>query len=105
MEMKEDFLKPPERIFHKIYIQRHDNVRYEALVDPQSWSLLMVLAPVDGRVCYIGWFFQTRNTEPVIRKIICDACKHSSFHHLHRLKDRVDVHTNPVELLQTSVCQ
>ncbi len=28
MEMKEDFLKPPERIFHKIYIQRHDNVRY-----------------------------------------------------------------------------
>ncbi|XP_029581322.1 adenylate cyclase type 1-like isoform X2 [Salmo trutta] len=26
MEMKEDFLKPPERIFHKIYIQRHDNV-------------------------------------------------------------------------------
>lgn len=27
MEMKEDFLKPPERIFHKIYIQRHDNVR------------------------------------------------------------------------------
>ncbi|KFP61875.1 Adenylate cyclase type 1, partial [Apaloderma vittatum] len=25
MEMKEDFLKPPERIFHKIYIQRHDN--------------------------------------------------------------------------------
>lgn len=29
MEMKEDFLKPPERIFHKIYIQRHDNVRYE----------------------------------------------------------------------------
>lgn len=30
MEMKEDFLKPPERIFHKIYIQRHDNVRYQA---------------------------------------------------------------------------
>jgi len=29
MEMKEDFLKPPERIFHKIYIQRHDNVRYK----------------------------------------------------------------------------
>lgn len=29
MEMKEDFLKPPERIFHKIYIQRHDNVRYD----------------------------------------------------------------------------
>ncbi|XP_052403510.1 adenylate cyclase type 1-like [Carassius gibelio] len=26
MEMKEDFLKPPERIFHKIYIQRHDHV-------------------------------------------------------------------------------
>ncbi|XP_042695327.1 adenylate cyclase type 1 [Centrocercus urophasianus] len=26
MEMKEDFLKPPERIFHKIYIQRHDNI-------------------------------------------------------------------------------
>ncbi|XP_033050034.1 adenylate cyclase type 1 isoform X1 [Trachypithecus francoisi] len=26
MEMKEDFLKPPDRIFHKIYIQRHDNV-------------------------------------------------------------------------------
>ncbi|XP_056270668.1 adenylate cyclase type 1 isoform X2 [Pseudoliparis swirei] len=26
MEMKEDFLKPPERLFHKIYIQRHDNV-------------------------------------------------------------------------------
>uniref|UniRef100_A0A672FL36 adenylate cyclase n=1 Tax=Salarias fasciatus TaxID=181472 RepID=A0A672FL36_SALFA len=32
MEMKEDFLKPPERIFHKIYIQRHDNVRYEAVM-------------------------------------------------------------------------
>lgn len=31
MEMKEDFLKPPERIFHKIYIQRHDNVRYGAV--------------------------------------------------------------------------
>lgn len=30
MEMKEDFLKPPERIFHKIYIQRHDNVRWAA---------------------------------------------------------------------------
>lgn len=30
MEMKEDFLKPPERIFHKIYIQRHDNVRWGA---------------------------------------------------------------------------
>ncbi|XP_012694868.2 adenylate cyclase type 1 [Clupea harengus] len=26
MEMKEDFLAPPDRIFHKIYIQRHDNV-------------------------------------------------------------------------------
>uniref|UniRef100_A0A8C4QGZ1 Adenylate cyclase type 1 n=1 Tax=Eptatretus burgeri TaxID=7764 RepID=A0A8C4QGZ1_EPTBU len=26
MEMKEDLLQPPERIFHKIYIQRHDNV-------------------------------------------------------------------------------
>ncbi|XP_072621030.1 adenylate cyclase type 1-like [Vulpes vulpes] len=27
MEMKEDFLKPPpQRIFHKIYIQWHDNV-------------------------------------------------------------------------------
>lgn len=32
MEMKEDFLKPPERIFHKIYIQRHDNVRYGAVM-------------------------------------------------------------------------
>ncbi|RXM29267.1 Adenylate cyclase type 1 [Acipenser ruthenus] len=31
MEMKEDFLKPPERIFHKIYIQRHDNVRWGRL--------------------------------------------------------------------------
>ncbi|KAJ7416290.1 hypothetical protein BTVI_35949 [Pitangus sulphuratus] len=31
MEMKEDFLKPPERIFHKIYIQRHDNVRSAAV--------------------------------------------------------------------------
>uniref|UniRef100_UPI00358DF400 adenylate cyclase type 1 n=1 Tax=Myxine glutinosa TaxID=7769 RepID=UPI00358DF400 len=26
MEMKEDLLQPPGRIFHKIYIQRHDNV-------------------------------------------------------------------------------
>lgn len=32
MEMKEDFLKPPERIFHKIYIQRHDNVRYRGVL-------------------------------------------------------------------------
>lgn len=32
MEMKEDFLKPPERLFHKIYIQRHDNVRYECVM-------------------------------------------------------------------------
>lgn len=31
MEMKEDFLKPPERIFHKIYIQRHDNVRQDPI--------------------------------------------------------------------------
>lgn len=38
MEMKEDFLKPPERIFHKIYIQRHDNVRYGG-----------VMTTVDGR--------------------------------------------------------
>nr|XP_031301737.1 uncharacterized protein LOC105106732 isoform X2 [Camelus dromedarius] len=27
VEMKEDFLRPPERIFHQIYIQRHDNMR------------------------------------------------------------------------------
>ena len=26
-EMKADVLKPPERIFQKIYIQRHDNGR------------------------------------------------------------------------------
>ncbi|XP_064336281.1 uncharacterized protein LOC116150809 isoform X1 [Camelus dromedarius] len=26
VEMKEDFLRPPERIFHQIYIQRHDNM-------------------------------------------------------------------------------
>ncbi|XP_032320738.1 uncharacterized protein LOC116656675 isoform X8 [Camelus ferus] len=27
VEMKEDFLRPPERIFHQIFIQRHDNMR------------------------------------------------------------------------------
>lgn len=44
MEMKEDFLKPPERIFHKIYIQRHDNVRYEALVEDfvELWGVSIV---------------------------------------------------------------
>nr|XP_010945455.1 PREDICTED: LOW QUALITY PROTEIN: uncharacterized protein LOC105062796 [Camelus bactrianus] len=26
VEMKEDFLRPPERIFHQIFIQRHDNM-------------------------------------------------------------------------------
>lgn len=47
MEMREDFLKPPERIFHKIYIQRHDNVRYEGVV-----------STVDHRgVLLAGWEF------------------------------------------------
>ncbi|KAI5104698.1 adenylate cyclase type 1 [Silurus meridionalis] len=38
MEMKEDFLKPPERIFHKIYIQRHDNVRLSSEKSHLSYS-------------------------------------------------------------------
>lgn len=38
MEMKEDFLKPPERIFHKIYIQRHDNVRYGGMITRKVWG-------------------------------------------------------------------
>ncbi|TRY65022.1 hypothetical protein DNTS_033522, partial [Danionella cerebrum] len=51
MEMKEDFLKPPERIFHKIYIQRHDNVRFsqyrsEMLVDLAA-CLLMFTAQME----------------------------------------------------------
>lgn len=48
MEMKEDFLKPPERIFHKIYIQRHDNVRYGGVMTTvdlrgvrRGWSVLI----------------------------------------------------------------
>ncbi|XP_074206193.1 uncharacterized protein LOC141574629 isoform X2 [Camelus bactrianus] len=30
VEMKEDFLRPPERIFHQIFIQRHDNMSLAA---------------------------------------------------------------------------
>jgi hypothetical protein len=44
MEMKEDFLKPPERIFHKIYIQRHDNVRWEAA--DQSPGCMVSVVPL-----------------------------------------------------------
>lgn len=52
MEMKEDFLKPPERIFHKIYIQRHDNVRYVDVMTTvarrglrSGWSVLIQVSP------------------------------------------------------------
>lgn len=52
MEMKEDFLKPPERIFHKIYIQRHDNVRYAGVMTTverrhawRGWSVLIQVSP------------------------------------------------------------
>lgn len=46
MEMKEDFLKPPERIFHKIYIQRHDNVR---------WVDVMATAGCGGALSHSDW--------------------------------------------------
>lgn len=53
MEMKEDFLKPPERIFHKIYIQRHDNVRYGGVMTTmdhrrvrRDWSVLIQVSLV-----------------------------------------------------------
>lgn len=52
MEMKEDFLKPPERIFHKIYIQRHDNVRYGGVMTTvdrrgarRGWNVLIQVSP------------------------------------------------------------
>uniref|UniRef100_A0A8C3HVP8 Adenylate cyclase type 1 n=1 Tax=Chrysemys picta bellii TaxID=8478 RepID=A0A8C3HVP8_CHRPI len=48
MEMKEDFLKPPERIFHKIYIQRHDNVR--SVAEATEVDLNMRVGLHTGRV-------------------------------------------------------
>lgn len=55
MEMKEDFLKPPERIFHKIYIQRHDNVRYGAV---------MTTAEVRGVLPEPRWLISTQVFSP-----------------------------------------
>lgn len=53
MEMKEDFLKPPERIFHKIYIQRHDNVRWVGVMATAgcggALSRLDQVSPVETR--------------------------------------------------------
>lgn len=71
MEMKEDFLKPPERIFHKIYIQRHDNVRYRKN-ETECVSTIKPFMPQTHM--FSSSIFQTRQTVSVALYLNCD-CK------------------------------